>query len=684
MIWLASFPRSGNTFLRNVLYEVYGLESATFHKEDAYPLDENYHQYPIVKTHLLPSQLIPDDPAIKSVYLVRDGRDALVSLAHHKKDIVAPGSNFYENLMEAIIAAEGSYFGGWSVNAELWIEKADLIIRFEDLIIHPLLCAERLQAIMDLPEPDPDRLPGFAQLKSGKAKYGAGKAFTDSESAVRELANKNFRKGKPGNWKEEMPDELHDLFWNYHGHLMERLGYSYEGEIKEPDTEFEAPLKIKMGHDVPGPETKKKVLIEATKLVEEKSDGIKRYVFELLKALVWVAKNPFSRFDLDIFIDGNVYALADYAEMLNIEEAALQRKLLIYEKILLGIKKGIKTALPKPFYENMAEKYRQGGFRRKLAKFKSNVVEKNKRNKLKKGERLKIEEDDFAKYDLIHLTLPQNYEPFLGSNPKFVTTVHDLTHKIFPGFHLADNIELAEKGMAFICDYQSNVIAVSNATAKDIEQHYSGYGSLEVVYESADNLKFHKPFNEHLSALVLDKYKIPLQPFFLCLSTIEPRKNLVKTVKAFLKSGLKDVKLVIAGKQGWKMDELNALTGHSKDIILTGFVDEIDLPVLYAKSMALCYISVYEGFGLPALEAMSCGTPVIYGNNSALPEVVDEGGLPADAANIDDIAKQMKRIATEPGLRDELAKRALHRSLQFSWRKTTKQTLDIYKKVLES
>src|SRR5690606_25886720 len=114
--WIASFPRSGNTFFRNILYYVYGIESSTWHKETAYPVDENYAGFDFVKTHLLPSELEPNDVNIPAIYLVRDGRDALVSIAHHRSDIVEPGSDIKNNLKEAILAAEGSYFGGWSNN----------------------------------------------------------------------------------------------------------------------------------------------------------------------------------------------------------------------------------------------------------------------------------------------------------------------------------------------------------------------------------------------------------------------------------------------------------------------------------------------------------------------------------------------------------------------------------------
>lgn len=109
MIWLASFPRSGNTFFRNILYEVYGISSSEYHMEKTKKVIEDFDSFPVIKTHLLPHQLPKNLQDLKSVYIIRDGRDALVSLAHHRKDIIAPGSNYYKNLTEAILARGGSF-----------------------------------------------------------------------------------------------------------------------------------------------------------------------------------------------------------------------------------------------------------------------------------------------------------------------------------------------------------------------------------------------------------------------------------------------------------------------------------------------------------------------------------------------------------------------------------------------
>lgn len=213
MILLASFPRSGNTFLRNVLFDVYGIASSEFHMETDKKVLKNFSSFPVVKTHLLPHQLPKSLQSKKSVYIIRDGRDALVSIAHHRKDIIAPGSNYYKNLAEAILARGGSFFGGWSVNVEKWTEKADIVIRFEDLIKDPLGQIERLREIMELPDPNLAKLPTFQSLKKGTPHYGSEGKNIKNTLQRKERADKFFRRGITGSYKDEMPKLIQLLFW---------------------------------------------------------------------------------------------------------------------------------------------------------------------------------------------------------------------------------------------------------------------------------------------------------------------------------------------------------------------------------------------------------------------------------------------------------------------------------------
>lgn len=227
VIWLASFPRSGNTFARNVLYDSYGLVSTEVNLESL-DYSSTHEEYPVVKTHLRPGQVPLRSKDHVVVYLVRDGRDALVSIAHHRTNIISPGSDFLKNLEEAIRAEEGSYFGGWGLNVAEWLERTDVVIRFEDLIRNPIEQLERIRDFIELPEPKKEALPTFSSQKFGNPKYGPQKGENQLF----------FRKGRSNGWKEEMPAHLEEIFWKKHGQVMLALGYQRTGECTSlPDAE---------------------------------------------------------------------------------------------------------------------------------------------------------------------------------------------------------------------------------------------------------------------------------------------------------------------------------------------------------------------------------------------------------------------------------------------------------------
>lgn len=127
---------------------------------------------------------------------------------------------------------------------------------------------------------------------------------------------------------------------------------------------------------------------------------------------------------------------------------------------------------------------------------------------------------------------------------------------------------------------------------------------------------------------------------------------------------------------------MKKFVGYSNLITFTGFIDDSDLSALYSEAMALSYVSYYEGFGLPLLEAMRCGTPVIYGNNSSMPEVVGDGGLPADPANIKEICDCYEKLMFDEPFRTELGKKAMKASLKFSTRKSVMDTLKVYENII--
>lgn len=177
--------------------------------------------------------------------------------------------------------------------------------------------------------------------------------------------------------------------------------------------------------------------------------------------------------------------------------------------------------------------------------------------------------------------------------------------------------------------------------------------------------------------------------YILSVGSIQPRKNLARLIKAFasLRGDLsvdKLPKLVLAGKCAWLYDEtLRALdeSGAKEAVVLTGYVPESDLPALYSGALCFVYPSYFEGFGLPPLEAMKCGTPVIVGDRTSLPEVVGDAALMVDPFDVEAIGAAIKRLIKDSDLRTELSVKGQERANTFNWRETARKTLAVYKQV---
>jgi glycosyltransferase involved in cell wall biosynthesis len=178
--------------------------------------------------------------------------------------------------------------------------------------------------------------------------------------------------------------------------------------------------------------------------------------------------------------------------------------------------------------------------------------------------------------------------------------------------------------------------------------------------------------------------------YILSVGSIQPRKNLHRLIRAYsdlrrLWPGGKLPRLVLVGKRAWLYAEtLNAIqtNGLSDSIILTGYVPETDLPALYSGAVCFVYPSYFEGFGLPPLEAMKCGTPVITGNRTSLPEVVGDAGLMVDPFDVSALAAAIARLIDNSHFRNELRVRGLAQAQKFDWRETARRTLKIYKEAV--
>ena len=177
--------------------------------------------------------------------------------------------------------------------------------------------------------------------------------------------------------------------------------------------------------------------------------------------------------------------------------------------------------------------------------------------------------------------------------------------------------------------------------------------------------------------------------FWLHVGTIEPRKNHRRLLQAYARLKAKlgvSFPLVLAGGRGWLMEDFNKFIeelGLQQDVILLGYVEEAELQWLYQNCFAFLFPSLYEGFGLPALEAMTLGAPVITSNKTSLPEVVGTDGLLVDPLQEEEICQAMLNLATDPALHATLRDRSRKRGKQFSWARTAKEVLGVYQEVLE-
>ncbi len=683
MIWLASFPRSGNTFLRIVLYEVYGIESSTFHHETNYPVDANYAEFPIVKTHLLPDELTPADPSIPAIYLVRDGRDCVVSLAHYRQQLIAEDSDLETDLLEAIDAASGCHFGGWSEHVRRWLPRASLVLRFEDLIADPIACTEQLRPWLDLPEPRTDRLPSFSELRSRDFRYGSGVAHGFDDDHRRRWRTGKFRRGRIGAWMDEMPERLHLRFLRQHGPQLAALNY-----IQNPDwlIDHQRPLPaVHVSGDEP---TKRRVLIDAAKLLDVRMDGIRRYVQELLKGLLPLVEARCDRWNIDVrFGVAGTFSLLDIREDIEQGRPPLSAlpSLLHPANSIAACKERLQELKSRISLGWVGETSRYNSLKLLRSLQKRWLACNELRSRVSGWLRPTVSE---SSYDLVHLTLPNTWSLYNSVKASRMLTVHDLCHLVCPEFQNAANIRTLASGLRHAEQAGSGYIAVSQSTAEQMMRLLgTAPERIRVVYEGCNSEHFRPGAGREEWSRVQQRYSVPDGPYVLSVGTVEPRKNLIATVRAFrLLLGQRpdlNAHLLIAGGKGWgNADELDKLVSSSPRIRMLGYIEDEDLPILYTNAEAFCYVSRYEGFGLPLLEAMSCGTPTIYGDTSSMPEIADGAGLSAEPENVSQIARRLEELFCDKPLRQRLARHAVLRALDFTWQKTAEQTLDCYEEFI--
>ncbi len=255
---------------------------------------------------------------------------------------------------------------------------------------------------------------------------------------------------------------------------------------------------------------------------------------------------------------------------------------------------------------------------------------------------------------------------------KRVATIYDLTPQLFPKFHLPKTIQLEKVRLERIKQKADLVIAISESTKDDFLKFAPGK-KVEVIYPAVSE-NFFKKIGQGKE--ILTKYNLE-NGYILSVGTLEPRKNIKILIEAYLKSNTKR-KLVLVGIRGWESSELFELIHKNRDkIIATGFIPDEDLPQIYRQAFCFVYPSTYEGFGIPVLEALSQGVPVICSKNSSLVEAGGEAVIYINPERLESLTDALIKIE-DSELRKTLINKGFVHLKKFSWQKSVKKLNLLY------
>ena len=290
------------------------------------------------------------------------------------------------------------------------------------------------------------------------------------------------------------------------------------------------------------------------------------------------------------------------------------------------------------------------------------------------------------KLDIFHSPTHELVPAYKG---KSVVTIHDLAPFRTENCFDTDECQKLQKIIPEILTKANGVIAVSQSTFDDIEYLFEIEKSkIKVIHHGVDARFFHKNQEDEINK-VKKKLKIKGK-YILYLGTLETRKNILGIVEAFEKlrqendkseANYKNYKLVLAGQHGRgikkKLDRIKK-SPYAEDIIITGYVDSDDIGSLYQGAEVFIFPSFYEGFGLPIIEAMAKGVPVIAGNKCAIPEIIENAGMLVDPKNQNELTSGLIKLANNKELKNELSAKGEIQAKKFSWEKSARETLEFY------
>lgn len=276
---------------------------------------------------------------------------------------------------------------------------------------------------------------------------------------------------------------------------------------------------------------------------------------------------------------------------------------------------------------------------------------------------------------------------FRRRRKRLVVTIYDLSFVTHPEAHLPANIEHCLRGTKLAIDRADALIAISESTRMELIDKMGAPPERIVVTPLASDPSLRRVSDPATLAAVRQRYELP-ERFILFLGAVEPRKNLLRLIEAFaaLKPDLRrETPLVVAGANGWlnesvreRVDEL----GLGESVRFPGYIAGEDVAALYSLATVFAYPSLWEGFGLPVLEAMACGAPVLTSDVSAIPEVAGDAAFFVPPMDVEAIAEGLTRLLGDAELRADLAARGLRRAAAFSWERCARETLAVYRSVV--
>ncbi|HRN70845.1 MAG TPA: glycosyltransferase family 1 protein [Candidatus Woesebacteria bacterium] len=276
---------------------------------------------------------------------------------------------------------------------------------------------------------------------------------------------------------------------------------------------------------------------------------------------------------------------------------------------------------------------------------------------------------------------PAHYAPRYCPFP-IVVTIHDLSFFYFPNEFKKKDLFQLKNWTSYSLEIASSIIAVSKTTKKDIRHFYDlPENRIHVVYNG---------FEKHVDkakSTIMEDLNLQKNKFLLYVGTLQPRKNITILIKSFKLFQQKnpDYKLVLVGKKGWLYDSIFAEVNNqnlTNSVIFTDYIPDADVSELYKNALCFVMPSLYEGFGIPILEAMAHNCPVISSHTSSLPEIGGDACLYFDAKDEKDLLQDIERLAEDSDLRRKLIQKGKERITEFSWEKSAKETLEILKNTI--